>query len=213
MRLARRFESLRRVCPKGGADMRLIAFITKAATVERMLLAFGEPPRPPPITPARGPPAWDDAPEPMPDWDLLQQPDPDFEFDQRMVWSPPSLAGAGAAPLVFRRHDAPQQRAPSTSRRPCLFRPRRSAAPLFGVDHTSRPRHRPLPRLPGRSGWLEFPIRKRSSVRGIGSRAEAVDALPNGLARRTGPSPGGSSAAIGAVLGGGPNRAGTRLLV
>ena len=25
----------------------------------------------PPITPARGPSAWDDAPEPMSDWDLL----------------------------------------------------------------------------------------------------------------------------------------------
>ena len=33
-----------------------------------------------------GPPAWDDAPEPMPDWDLLAQPAPDFEFDQRVSW-------------------------------------------------------------------------------------------------------------------------------
>ena len=38
------------------------------------------------ITPALGPPAWDDAPEPMPDWDLLQQPEPDVEFDQRVSW-------------------------------------------------------------------------------------------------------------------------------
>jgi len=44
------------------------------------------PNRPPPITPARGPPAWDDAPEPVADWDLLKQPDPDFEFDQRVAW-------------------------------------------------------------------------------------------------------------------------------
>jgi hypothetical protein len=36
--------------------------------------------------PARGPPAWDDAPEPVPDWDLLKQPESDFEFDQRIVW-------------------------------------------------------------------------------------------------------------------------------
>jgi hypothetical protein len=52
------------------------------------LAALIPPPRRhrPPITPARGPPAWDEAPEPMPDWDLLQQPDPDFEFDQRIVW-------------------------------------------------------------------------------------------------------------------------------
>jgi hypothetical protein len=64
--------------------MRIIAFITETAPVEQMLLALGEPPRPPPITPARGPPAWDDAPEP--DWDYLQQPEPDFEFDQRVAW-------------------------------------------------------------------------------------------------------------------------------
>jgi hypothetical protein len=64
--------------------MRIIAFITETAPVEQMLLALGEPPRPPPITPARGPPAWNDAPEP--DWDYLQQPEPDFEFDQRVAW-------------------------------------------------------------------------------------------------------------------------------
>ena len=38
------------------------------------------------IAPARGPPAWDDAPEPLPDCDLLGQPEPDFEFDQRIAW-------------------------------------------------------------------------------------------------------------------------------
>jgi hypothetical protein len=80
----RLFESLPLVCPNCGADMRIIAFITETAPVEQMLLALGEPPRPPPITPARGPPAWDDAPEP--DWDYLQQPEPDFEFDQRVAW-------------------------------------------------------------------------------------------------------------------------------
>jgi len=38
-----------------------------------------------PIAP-RGPPARDDAPEPMPDWDLFGQSEPDFEFDQRIAW-------------------------------------------------------------------------------------------------------------------------------
>ena len=74
------------VCPNCGADMRIIAFITEAAPVEQILTHIGEPPRPPPISPARGPPAWDEAPEPMPDWDLLQQPEFDFEFDQRVAW-------------------------------------------------------------------------------------------------------------------------------
>jgi len=66
--------------------MRIIAFITEAAPVEQILTHIGEPPCPPPISPARGPPAWDDDPGPMPDWDLLQQPEPDFELDQRVSW-------------------------------------------------------------------------------------------------------------------------------
>jgi hypothetical protein len=40
----------------------------------------------PQIAPARGPPAWDDAPEPTPDWDRFGQSKADVEFDQRIVW-------------------------------------------------------------------------------------------------------------------------------
>jgi len=86
MLLARLFESLPLVCPNCGADMRIIAFITETAPVEKILTHIGEPPRPPPITPARGPPPWGDTPESAPDWDLLQQPELDFEFDQRIAW-------------------------------------------------------------------------------------------------------------------------------
>jgi hypothetical protein len=113
----RLFESLPLVCPNCGADRRIIAVITEAALVEQILTHLGEPPRPPPISPARPcaapwvesgllrlgtspnhpgsvvrcfsaahPPAWDEAPEPMPDWDLLKQPEPDFELDQRVSW-------------------------------------------------------------------------------------------------------------------------------
>jgi len=53
MLLARLFASLPLVCPNCGANMRIVAFITDAAPVERILLALGEPPRPPPISPAR----------------------------------------------------------------------------------------------------------------------------------------------------------------
>jgi hypothetical protein len=66
--------------------MRVIAFLTEAAPTERVLTHIGEPPRPPPIAPARGRPASDDAPEPVPDWDLLGQPEPDVVFDQRVSW-------------------------------------------------------------------------------------------------------------------------------
>jgi hypothetical protein len=67
MLLARLFESLPLVCPTCGADIRIIAFITEAATVEQILTHIGEPPRPPPISSARGPPAWDNDPGPTPD--------------------------------------------------------------------------------------------------------------------------------------------------
>jgi len=53
LRLARLFESMPPTCPNFGADIRIIAFITDAAPVERILLALGEPPRPPPIAPKR----------------------------------------------------------------------------------------------------------------------------------------------------------------
>jgi hypothetical protein len=69
-----------------GADMRIIAFVTEAVPVQRILGHIGEPTEPPPIASARGPPGWDEAPEPAPDWDLLQQPESDFEFDQRIAW-------------------------------------------------------------------------------------------------------------------------------
>jgi hypothetical protein len=59
--------------------------LTDAAPVAQILTQIGEPPRPQPVAPARGPPAWEDAPEPMPDWDL-GQPEPDVVFDQRIAW-------------------------------------------------------------------------------------------------------------------------------
>ncbi|WP_236786530.1 transposase [Allochromatium tepidum] len=83
---ARLFESLPLVCPCCGANMRIVAFITEAAPVKQILTHIGEPPRPPPISPARGPPAWDEAPEPAPDWNLAAQPEPEVEFDQRVTW-------------------------------------------------------------------------------------------------------------------------------
>ncbi len=46
-----------------------------------------EPTRPPAISPARGPPAWEDTPvEVDQDDDPLAQPKPEVEFDQRVQW-------------------------------------------------------------------------------------------------------------------------------
>jgi hypothetical protein len=65
--------------------MRIIAFITEAVPVERILSDIGELSRPLPSAPARGPPAWEYAPESVPDSDLRKQPEPDFAFDQRVA--------------------------------------------------------------------------------------------------------------------------------
>jgi hypothetical protein len=48
---------------------------------------IGEPTRPPAISPARGPPDWEDSPvEVEQDNDPLTQPEPEIEFDQRVQW-------------------------------------------------------------------------------------------------------------------------------
>jgi hypothetical protein len=87
MLLARLFESLPLVCPNGGADMRIIAFVTETAPVRRILKHAGEPVEPPRISPARGPPAWDDPPVDLgPDWEALAQASPKYVFNQEVQW-------------------------------------------------------------------------------------------------------------------------------
>ena len=44
-------------CPNCGGDIRLIAFITEPGLIRRILKHLGEPLEPPPLAPARGPPA------------------------------------------------------------------------------------------------------------------------------------------------------------
>jgi hypothetical protein len=68
------------------AELRLFAFVTAAEPVARILTHRGELPEPPRVTPARGPPAWDDLLEPLPDWDALAQPAPELELDRRISW-------------------------------------------------------------------------------------------------------------------------------
>ena len=66
--------------------MRLIAFLTAADPVARILTHLGEPSEPPRIAPARGPPPWDHLLEPLPDWHAIVQPAPELQFDQRISW-------------------------------------------------------------------------------------------------------------------------------
>ena len=73
--------------PNCGADMRIVAFITAAAPVERILTHIGEPAKRPPLAPAREPPAWDDGlADAAPECDTLAQPKPEYLFDQQVQW-------------------------------------------------------------------------------------------------------------------------------
>ena len=88
MLLARIYEALPLVCPVCQTQMRIIAFITDAGTVRKILDHIGESAQPPTIAPARGPPLWEIAGQAgnAPQWDMSAQPAPGFEFDQRIAW-------------------------------------------------------------------------------------------------------------------------------
>jgi hypothetical protein len=83
--LARIYEVFPLLCPKWGAEMRIIAFITEAPDVRQILAQLGEPTLPPPLAPARGPPLWE-MPAGEDRFDPQAQPAPDYEFDQRIAW-------------------------------------------------------------------------------------------------------------------------------
>ena len=92
--IARIYEVFPLLCPICGGQMRLIAFITEGVQIRRILDHIGVDSEPPHISPARGPPLWDDCGDAQmddgtqiePDWDLTAQPAPDFEADQRISW-------------------------------------------------------------------------------------------------------------------------------
>jgi hypothetical protein len=75
------------LCNPCGAEMRLVAFITKREPIDRILKAMGEPTRPPRVAPAGGPPQpTDPGADPLPLWDELAQPTAEFQFDHRITW-------------------------------------------------------------------------------------------------------------------------------
>ena len=91
--IARIYEVFPLLCPMCGAQMRLIAFIAEGAQIRKILEHIGVDAQAPRISPARGPPLWDDGDAQMhegvevePDWDLAVQPEPDFDVDQRVNW-------------------------------------------------------------------------------------------------------------------------------
>jgi hypothetical protein len=87
MLLARIYEAFPLVCPLCQSEMRLIAFVTDSASVIRILEHLGEPTRAPPVSPARGPPAWEGRLDQSPAYDpTAPAPVPEYELDQRVSW-------------------------------------------------------------------------------------------------------------------------------
>jgi len=82
--IARIYQVLPSLCPECGGEIRLIEFITEPEPMQRILLHFGEPATPPPISPARSPPVTECF-----DWDQssvygAERAEP--EFDQTVSW-------------------------------------------------------------------------------------------------------------------------------
>jgi hypothetical protein len=83
--LARIYAVFPLVCPRCGAEMRIIAFITDPSTIRDILLHLGEPTAPPRIAPARGPPRWALPDTRTGEFSPHAQPAPAVEFDQRLA--------------------------------------------------------------------------------------------------------------------------------
>ena len=95
--IARIYEVFPLICPNCGGQMRIIAFITFSADINKILNHIGVDPEAPRITPARGPPLWEgegaqeagdgvDGVEAEPDWDMTSQSAPAYPDDQRTTW-------------------------------------------------------------------------------------------------------------------------------
>ncbi|MBW2245278.1 MAG: transposase [Deltaproteobacteria bacterium] len=85
MLLARIYEVLPLLCPACGGQMSVLAFLTDPPVVAAILLHLELPHRPPPISPARGPPQGDFILDQTPAFDPAHgEPIPDFVFDQSL---------------------------------------------------------------------------------------------------------------------------------
>ncbi len=88
MLIARIYEVFPLLCPQCGGHMRLIAFITSCEEVRKILEHNGVDATAPKISPARGPPLWDECDAPSddavvePNWIDVDQSTPDIDIDQ-----------------------------------------------------------------------------------------------------------------------------------
>ena len=84
--LARIYAAFPLICPRGGGELRIIAFITAALIVQKILTQVGEPTSAPRLAKARAPPLWEMHDAATGEIDSPVQPEPDDEFDQRLAW-------------------------------------------------------------------------------------------------------------------------------
>jgi hypothetical protein len=74
------------VCRHGGAEMRIIAFVTDTTSMTRIPEYIGEPTKAAQLSPARGPAAWEEDVDQTPVFDpLAAAPEPVLEFDQTVT--------------------------------------------------------------------------------------------------------------------------------
>jgi hypothetical protein len=88
MLIARIYEVFPLVCPQCGDELKIVAFLTEADPIQRILIYIGEPVTQPRIATARAPPDWLEA-----DFDQTclneseqAEPVPEYEFDQTVSW-------------------------------------------------------------------------------------------------------------------------------
>jgi hypothetical protein len=65
-------------------SVHIIAFVTERPAIHSILSYLGEPTAAPEVAPARGPPRWEQATQPL--WDAIPAPAPEYVFDQRVSW-------------------------------------------------------------------------------------------------------------------------------
>ena len=85
MLLARIYNLIPLLCPECGAEMQVIAIIQDKPAINKILESVGEATQPPLLSPARGPPSWDDYnQDELADENGLSI--PEYEFDQCVSW-------------------------------------------------------------------------------------------------------------------------------
>jgi hypothetical protein len=78
--IARIYEVFPLVCPICSGQMRIIAFITHRADIRQILDHIGVESEPPHISPARGPPLWEDGGDAQMDDGVQTEPDPEMSL-------------------------------------------------------------------------------------------------------------------------------------